>query len=212
MSKQKKPSSDRELWNEDIQFLLNVAPWALGEKGTLQSSVAALERGGAASCADHEQVNDYQLGWCAGDGAAERWRRLWPVWLDLSDDAKGVLWAHYSTLSGIPEHQRAGLDGALGLVASVALWTASGPSLAKLIEAATDKGKEGRKGIIQAHRRRAEESVREAHRAWQAFYDLRHRPWRCKAVRAESVPGAAHRKNTDTSSGEPVSVLEAVDQ
>lgn len=160
---------DRELYDPAIDWLLNAAQSELGETGTLAGTIGSLERGGQTSGVPNTDLySNYQMGWCAGDSPAEKWRKWAPVWFRMKRSEQTILIAHYSPRNDLPEAQRVAVDGELGKLANAALWAIEGEALAKLIAACMKKDAQGRRGTIQAALRRADESVRMAHRAWQA--------------------------------------------
>lgn len=159
---------DRELWNPAIHWLLNVAPAELGAKGTLGSTISALEHGGDATGVPNTELTNYDVGWCVGDSPSERWRKTAPIWFSLGHETQGVHLAHYTPRNDLPEAQRVAVDGALGKLANAALWVHEGEKLSKLIEACVDKGLEGRGKIIRNGIKRTDEAVRVAHRIWMA--------------------------------------------
>lgn len=165
---------DRELWNPRIHWLLCMCPAELGERSGLAGTVSCIEHGGPApGNPNTDPYSNYQVGWCAGDSPADRWRKLWPVWQRLSPETQAVFVAHYSLRNDLPAQVRISVDGALGKLAAAALWVHEGEALTKLITACADKGKAGRDAIIKAALRRTEKRVREAHREWETIAEFR---------------------------------------
>jgi hypothetical protein len=171
---------DKELYDRDLQFLLNEAPVELGERSILAGQIAALERGGAGGGVPNtDPYSDAQLGWGKHlVGTVERARRLTRVWNQLSPETQRVLTAHYVSRGraaevrcGI-EHNWESVSGALGQVALVAVWILSPGELAVLVRSCMDKGARGRVRIINEATKRATTAVREAHRAWRLTKDL----------------------------------------
>lgn len=160
--------SDRELWNPAIHWLLNISPAELGAKGTLGSTISALEHGGEATGVPNTEMTNYDVGWCAGDSPSEKWRKHAPVWFSLGLDTQGVLLAHYMPRNDLPDAPRVAVDGAMGKLANASLWVHEGEKLTKLIEACVNKGMKGRGPIIKNATKRTDERVREAHRIWAA--------------------------------------------
>lgn len=166
----KPKTRDRGLWCADIDWLLNVAPAALGERGILQSTIATLERGGAHGTGDPEHITDRQIGWCAGAGIVERWRALTPIWWELSADTRTVLQTHYAPVRGLTVTERVAAEGQLGQLAPVAV--AEARDRPRLVAACVDKLAEGRGDIIRGAKQRAERRVRAAHASWYTFREL----------------------------------------
>lgn len=164
---------DSELWRGEIHWFLNVAPAELGAKGTLGGTVSVLERGGSVTgLPDTTPFTDQQLGWCVGKSIPERYTAIERVWRKVARETQAVLAAHYTLRNDLPVEVRVAVDGALGKLANAAVWIHDGEQLAKLLEACKDKGKQGRKGILQGAVKRTEERVRQAHRDWLATKEL----------------------------------------
>ncbi len=169
---------DRELYSPDVDWLLNRSCAELGFKGTLGSMISILEHGGMPTGVPSTDLDDYRMGWCAGEDPAEKWRRIAPVWFLLSDRAKLVLSAHYSHRNDLPENTRVAVEGALGKLGSASLVVHDGDALAKLITACVDKGKGGRNETIKAATKRTDEAVRGCHLEWALWRDmLGDEPW-----------------------------------
>ncbi len=165
---------DRELFNEEIHWLLNMAASALGERSAHSGILSVLQHGGFPTGVPETDIySNYQMGWCAGDSAPERWRKTIVIWRALPIDVHAVLIAHYcGTRSDLPGSVWARINGALGDLAMAAMWIHEGEALAKLVEACVDQKREGRDDIIAAGAGRAERRVRQAHRAWYATKEL----------------------------------------
>jgi hypothetical protein len=157
---------DRELWNPAIHWLLNVSGEELGAKGNLGGVVHQIEKGCAGGDPNTDPYSNYQMGWCAGDSPGDKWRKWSPVWFLLPLPTQAVLCAHYSLRNDLPPNQRVAVDGALGKLATAALWVHEGEKLARLIEACVDKKYEGRDKLIANATKKTESEVRAAHRLW----------------------------------------------
>ncbi len=166
-------SSDADLYSHEIDWFLNVAPSELGYSGTLKGTIAVVERGGASGgIPDTTPFTDAMLGWCTGPSIPEKWRRAFDIWRLISPDTQAVLLAHYSSRNDIPGAQREALRGALGELWRAALWVNPIESTERLIVACLDKGKAGRKQIIEAAIKRTSDHVQVAHRTWAAFREV----------------------------------------
>jgi hypothetical protein len=171
---------DKELYDRDLQFLLNEAPVELGERSILAGQIATLERGGASPGVPNTDLySDLQLGWGKHlVGTIERARRLTRVWVKLSPETQRVLSAHYVSRGraaevrcGI-EHNWESVSGALGQVALVAVWILTPGELAVLVRACMDKGTRGRAKVISEASKKAGAAIREAHRSWRLTKEL----------------------------------------
>jgi hypothetical protein len=180
--------SDRELWNPAINWLLNVAPGELGEKGTLGGTINCLEHGGQSSGVPSTDLTNYQMGWCVGDSPADKWRKWAPVWFGVSRETQALLLAHYMPRADLPDTQRVAVEGALGKLACAAMWVHEGEQLIKLVEACVDKGRQGRARIIGAATKRTDEAVRVAHRCWDVVASFGPEPRLHDGGRIESRP------------------------
>lgn len=159
---------DRELYDPNIDWLLNVAPSELGASGTLAGTISSLERGSQATgMPNTDPYSNTDVGWCVGDSPADKWRRLAPVWFRLRSQTQSLHGAHYSPIARLPEVTRARLEGALGKLAAAALWVNDGEKSERLLQACLDSEQEGRDQLIDAALRRTEQRVREAHREWR---------------------------------------------
>jgi hypothetical protein len=167
-------SGDRELFAEDVHWLLNVAASALGERSAHSGILSVLQHGGFPSGVPETDIySNYQMGWCVGDSAPERWRKAIVVWNKLTRDSQAVLLAHYcGTRSDLPGSTWARITGALGQFAMAAMWIHEGEVLVRLIDACVVSDREGRDGIIGAALTRTEGRVRRAHREWFATKEL----------------------------------------
>lgn len=182
---------DRELYNPAIHWFLNIAPAELGSKGTLGGTISTLEHGGYASgLPNTDPYSDYQIGWCAGDGAVERYRKLEPIWRNLPRETQGALLSHYLTTNRIPATDRTALEGELGKLAGAALWVHDEQQLERLIEVCKDKQRDGRKQVIGAAKKRTEAAVRLAHRTWATVAELKPDPAKTPAHAIPYMPPA----------------------
>lgn len=185
---------DRELYNPQIAWLLCACAAELGERSGLAGTVSVIERGGPSpGVPNTDPYGDYTVGWCAGDGPVDKWRKAWPIWTRLGAETQAVLVAHYTLRNDLPEQMRVAVDGALGKLGSAALWVHEGEALSRLMTACHDRGKEGRGEVIAAAAKRAEVAVRQAHRIWGAIADFRPEGRDEQSIAPASDPGAAKR-------------------
>lgn len=168
-----------EFWSDDLYYLLNTGPAALGLRGTTQSLVSACERGGAVAFSDPEWIRDEQIGMGkTGVNHAARMRAIEPLWRQVSSFHRATLTVHYEhrQLPGGAAAYMLAPDGKASL-AAVTLGLCS-PDERKRIEKAagelngkpeswahTADGKQ-RVKTIRALVTRAVEPVRVAHVMW----------------------------------------------
>lgn len=90
-------AADPGLWSTELDWLLNCAASALGDRGTLSAVIAAIERGGSRSSVSYDQHTDEQVAWLRPRewGTVHRARRLQAVWHRLRLNHRAVLVAHY---------------------------------------------------------------------------------------------------------------------
>lgn len=167
------------LWDDEVEWLLRVAPRTLGERGTLSAVVASLQLGGAAGGVPNtDPYTDDQL------RDVRRARRLLLRWHRLDGDSQGVLVAHYNRrpplqqeLSASERTARSGWPiGAerLGDCAAVALWLARATGQ---IDAVCRQCRGQRGALVALYRDRAEQAVRSAHAAWCRVATSEARAW-----------------------------------
>jgi hypothetical protein len=151
---------DPELWNDDVEFLIQEADSALGLHG------ASLEWGGTIPAEELVErkiaavfrANGGRLGDVRANGAVQRYRRAIRIWRLVPGLDQVVLVVYYSTTSQLPH----GAAALLGNMALVTLWMDGGDE--KL-----QRGlRLNRREETEPFRRRAERMVRAAHKAWQA--------------------------------------------
>lgn len=175
-------TTDRLLYNPDIEWLLCCSASANGERGTLAGVIGAIERGCSASGSSYQDpYTDEQIG-LHKYGHIQRTRDLWGIWCLLSSPQQSVLGAYYSTAGMRATY----LFGALGQFAGVALLLATETGEAgSVIQAPQSSSKPSTK-LLASYRSKAEESTRDAHRAW-----LRARSAARRAVSRRTHPVAA---------------------
>ena len=194
---------DRELHDQDIHWLLNMAAAALGQRSAHQGLVSVLEHAGFPTGVPETDIyDDRHVGWGKfREGDVAKWRRLIVVWRAVPKPEQAVLAAHYcGARGGLPAELWARVDGALGQFAAAALWIHHGEALVKLIDVCADSGRQGRKDALKMAAKRVEKAVRGAHQAWVAARAAQdtpeaHLPWQDAA--AGIVERIQERRETD---------------
>jgi hypothetical protein len=162
-----------KLYNRDINWFINCAAASLGARSNLGGVVAAIERGGGGSGVPETDIySNWQIGWCAGLGAVERWRKLSQIWKRLELKHQEALAAHYAGTSGdLAPNMWARLNGEFGIVALAVLWLNPPEVVGKVVEAVSftraNPADKQRRSVVDAAKRRALQRVQSAHSAWE---------------------------------------------
>jgi len=143
--------------DDDLEWLLTVAPSLLGLRSTHGGIVAALEGGGSGafdSSAAEAQVE-------RAIPHVARARRLGAIWTTLDGPTKRILTTHYTPRSSWPP----GVTAMLGVFTSVAM--AMTKDRDRLEVACCHGALAANQAVIRRERGRAERAVNRAHRAWR---------------------------------------------
>ena len=172
-------------YSEDIDWFLNSAPSAVGEHGTLSSTVNALERGSpcAGGIPNTDLYTDGQVGLSEDrfgnrrevEGDIAKSRRLAIVWAALSPITQRTLAEHYlyhkrtefKRQNGVVEYDKFPefVDARLGDLSAVALrMSMRNGCYAQLLQACADD----QPVRIRRYLRAAARAVALAHRRWRA--------------------------------------------
>lgn len=147
-------------YNEDISWLINDAPAALGERGSTQDPFS----GSGRTLADNWSFIERSH---AAIGAVARARRLETRWKRLSPRQQNVLCAYYTARKVVPV---TGALAAFGVYARVALLVA-GEARQELERALSDQYNKRHVPRVTAARRAARQAVSDAHREWERYVD-----------------------------------------
>jgi hypothetical protein len=169
----RKPTND--LYDYDIDWLLNDAPALLGESGVSYSG----EGNGGATIADTGPHHEKAI---AAIGAVQRARRLTAVWNATPPGDRSILSVRYVQRRRWPPHFEALFGEFTGVVIFI---TRNDGSYRDLKNAVSNASKHTK--MIMKARRDAEEITRDAHHAWR---DARHeldldaacQPWSRSAI------------------------------
>lgn len=186
--------SDPELWNEQIDWLLNCSAAAMGSRGTMGSVISAIERGGVSSNGDYPhdgmllaigwEVPERLPGECKPGARThrniDRAKRLADRWAQLSHRSSAVLAIHYSARPGGADSRnvdqsyatRSLVEQYLGACAAVALYLAEDPR--KLMQACDAQASAKTR---QAAKKAAEKAAEKASKAADAAVRAAHREW-----------------------------------
>lgn len=90
-------AADPGLWSTELDWFLNCAASALGDRGTLAAVISAIERGGGRNSASYDQHTDEQVAWLRPRdwGTVQRARRLQTTWRRVPLRHRAVLLRHY---------------------------------------------------------------------------------------------------------------------
>lgn len=162
-------------YDHNLDWLLNVAATALGERSSLGAQIAVIERGGASRSTDAPE-------WRGDLAAVSRARDLSRVWRRLRVVDQRVLVAHYvgsmreelrsssGEVTGYSAWPR-GVAAHLGERPGVALLLAgTAGALGELLTACSDAKAPGSAAVIARWADRARIATEDAHRAWQDAY------------------------------------------
>ena len=150
---------DPELYDADLEWLVQGYDRDMGRSGTLSSTVAALEHGGP-GVSGAEVVDAMIARLKRSVPAVARARRVFPRWRLLTEKHRCIHLVHYGTCGQLP----ARADALLGPFAKVALYQAqTQPNAWRRLLRALARG-DG--GFVAPLRNAAERVVRQAHRAW----------------------------------------------
>lgn len=189
VQKKRGVTNDRELWCEDIDWLLNEGPSYMGQHGTFGGFLSIMETGGPGSISmgPIAPPDDEVLGTgprhLAGidESKVAHFRRLDLRWARMARESRAIHSARYQTLNAA-EICKPGVEGALGDLKGVVAMAHSGNQLARIIEACQHVHEDAwtslraRTRITNPDRlvvvnalRVAEVLVRSAHRNWWAL-------------------------------------------
>lgn len=163
--------NDPELWDANLDWLLNCSSSAMGQRGTTAAVIAAIERGGASGSCNLDELMLERIGYGqGGTNAVTRERRLRHRWAVLPTEHARVLAVHYAP-------RRAGdkAEQHVGFCARVAVVFAADPAaLLRACDRVTDGGAADTR---REARERAEKAVRAAHRAWRTTAIVEAKAW-----------------------------------
>lgn len=170
--------------NPDLEWFLTRAASALGARGTFETVVSVLQRGGlqGSLLVSGELCTDEQLGWgrYRGRGLVERFRRIERFWRRVPQSTQNILVAFY-----VPVRLPPGIREELREYAGPAHLLCEGEALQRACRALSERpeairrqpaGLHARSVVAQA-RRAAKGAVRTAHDAWEEVCRVQAEAW-----------------------------------